>query len=75
MGKEIAMDFDTRENVANESWLSEEFPAIDRKEILRHEHEQFMLRYALCEEELPDDPVKCGEYFDLLEAIDESTIK
>lgn len=75
MGKEIAMDFDTRGNVASESWLSDEFSAIDRKEILRYEHEQFMLRYALCEEELPDDPVKCGEYFDLLEAIDESTIK
>lgn len=69
------MDFDMRGNVASESWLSEEFSAVDRKEILRHEHEQFMLRYALCEEELPDDPVKCGEYFDLLEAIDESTIK
>ena len=69
------MDFDTKGNIASETWLSEEFSAIDRREILRYEYEQFMLKYALCEEELPDDPVKCGEYFDLLEAIDESTIK
>lgn len=75
MGKEITMDFDMRGNMASETWLSEEFSAIDRREILRYEHEQFMLKYALSESELPDDPVKCGEYFDLLEAIDESTIK
>lgn len=71
----MSMDFDIRGEVHEEAWLSDEFSAVNRKEILRYEYEQFMMKHALSEKELPDDPVLCGEYFDLLEAVDEYTIK
>ncbi len=58
-----------------ELWLSEEFSAIEMHKMMKEYEQELLYEYLIEQEALPDDPVKCGEYFDLLEAIDESTIK
>lgn len=58
-----------------ELWLSEEFSAIEMHKMMKEYEQELLYEYLIEQEALPDDPVKCGEYFDLLEAIDEYTIK
>lgn len=58
-----------------ELWLSEEFSAIEMHKMMKEYEQELLYEYLIEQEALPDDPVKYGEYFDLLEAIDESTIK